>query len=411
MITVTHPTSNTFSRAAARAFLSAGLLREFNTCFAWDSHNLFSRLLPDKLLKQLARRSFPEIPQELIHSHPWRELLRLSGLFSRNQLLSRRETGFISVDAIYHSLDSHVAKRIRNTPDILGVYSYEDGALETFKAARLNDIKCFYDLPIGYWRAGHTIFSEEKEINPSWSCTLTSLSDSQSKLARKDEELSLADAVIVPSEFVRSTLTSYNACSAPIHVLPFGTDLTSSPSVLEPSTVQTSPLRVLFVGSLSQRKGLSYALEAVELLGDQVSFTLIGKPLVSNCDPLNSALSRHTWIPSLPHHEVLEQMRQHDVLLFPTLFDGFGLVITEALSQGLPVITTTNSGGPECIRDNVEGFIVPIRDSNSIAVCLEKLIKNKELLLNMKNAAILRSRDLSWKFYEERLLSIVQSCF
>ena len=410
MITVTHPTSNTFSRAAARAFLSAELLREFNTCFSWDTHNLLSRLLPDKLLKQLARRSFPEIPQELIHSHPWRELLRLSGLFNEIQLLSCRETGLLSVDAVYHSLDSHVAKRIRKTPDISGVYSYEDGALETFKAARLNDIKCFYDLPIGYWRAGHTIFSEEKEINPAWSCTLTGLSDSKPKLARKDEELSLADAVIVPSEFVRSTLTSYNACSAPIYVLPFGTDLSTSLSVLEPSTCDTFPLRVLFVGSLSQRKGLSYALEAVELMGDQVSFTLIGKPLVSNCDPLNSALSRHNWIPSLPHHEVLEQMRHHDVLLFPTLFDGFGLVITEALSQGLPVITTTNSGGPECIRDNVEGFIVPIRDSNSIAACLEKLANDRELLFKMKKAALLRSRDLSWKYYEDGLLSIVQSC-
>ena len=45
---------------------------------------------------------------------------------------------------------------------------------------------------------------------------------------------------------------------------------------------------------------------------------------------------RHRYITSLPHHQILERMRQHDVLLFPTLFDGCGLVITEALSQGLP---------------------------------------------------------------------------
>jgi len=80
------------------------------------------------------------------------------------------------------------------------------------------------------------------------------------------------------------------------------------------------------------------------------------------------ALERHHWIASLPHPLILEQMRQHDVLVLPSLFEGYALVINEALSQGLPVIATANSGATEAVRDGVEGFIVPIRSSQAIAI-------------------------------------------
>ena len=145
--------------------------------------------------------------------------------------------------------------------------------------------------------------------------------------------LQLADQVIVASAYVRSTLLDQQACSAPIAVVPYGAP---APLLEPPATSSTGPLRVLYVGSLGQRKGLSYALEAIGSLGTQVSLTLIGNPTSSSCKPLLSALGRHRHITSLPHHQILERMRQHDVLLFPTLFDGCGLVITEALSQGLP---------------------------------------------------------------------------
>jgi glycosyltransferase involved in cell wall biosynthesis len=96
-------------------------------------------------------------------------------------------------------------------------------------------------------------------------------------------------------------------------------------------------------------------------------------------------------------------MRQHDVLLFPTLFDGFGLVITEALSQGLPVIATAHSGAPECIRDGVEGFIVPIRSSEAIAKRLQQLVLNRDQLAAMRLACLRRAAELSWAGYEKGL--------
>ena len=65
---------------------------------------------------------------------------------------------------------------------------------------------CIYELPIGYWKSARNIFQEERELNPEWANTLPGLKDSDQKLRRKDEELELADSIVVASKFVETTL-------------------------------------------------------------------------------------------------------------------------------------------------------------------------------------------------------------
>ena len=124
-----------------------------------------------------------------------------------------------------------------------------------------------------------------------------------------------------------------------------------------------------------------------------------------------SALECHRWIETLPHDQILEQMRQHDVLLLPSLFEGYALVISEALSQGLPVITTKNSGATQTIRDSVEGFIVPIRNSQAIAERLLQLSTNRDQLAAMRLACLRRAAELSWAGYEQGLRVAVGLAF
>ena len=404
MLLLSHPTGNANVRAVARAFYSAGLLAELHSSICWHPHTPVARLVPTTLRNLLRRRSYTDVPHSLLHSHPWRELLRLVGAGRLHPALQRHEQGPLSIDAIYRSFDRHVADRLPSVQGLRGVYAYEDAALHTFRTAKCLGLQCYYDLPIGYWRTAQRIFAEERDLQPAWACTLTGLGDSPAKLARKDEELALADAVIVPSQFVRATLLEHQACAAPIHVVPFG-----SPAALSapPPTPTSGPLRVLYVGSLGQRKGLSYLLEALDALGNQVRLTLIGRPTSLHCAPLNAALERHTWISTLPNAEILEQMRRHDVLVLPSLFEGFALVISEALSQGLPVIATPNSGATECIRDGVEGFLVPIRSSQAIAVRLDQLAANRDQLAVMRQACFERARQLTWAGYEDGLCAVV----
>jgi glycosyltransferase involved in cell wall biosynthesis len=101
-------------------------------------------------------------------------------------------------------------------------------------------------------------------------------------------------------------------------------------------------------------------------------------------------------------------MQQHDVLVLPSLFEGFGLVILEAMAQGLPVITTAHTAGPDVISQGVDGFIVPIRSAEAIAARLDQLASTPNLLREMKQAAQDKAKLQRWENYRESLLQMVQ---
>ena len=101
-------------------------------------------------------------------------------------------------------------------------------------------------------------------------------------------------------------------------------------------------------------------------------------------------------------------MGRHDVFVFPSLFEGLALVQGEALSQGLPVITTPNSGGADILRDGVDGFIVPIRDSDAIAERLLAFDADRTLLQQMSESARERAAQLDWQASKARTADAVK---
>lgn len=401
MILFSHPTGNANVRHAAMALEEEGLLDEFWTCVSWDPHSLLNHVLPRKIRRQLCRRALPAILRPKVRHVPWREAGRMLASQLGWESWIAHERGFCSIDAVYQNLDREVAWRVMRAEGLSAVYAYEDGAAETFMAAKARGLKCIYDLPIGYWRAAHALYEEEKVREPEWAGTLTGTFDSREKLMRKDEELKLADTIIVASSFTRKTIESApDLCGKPVHIIPYGSPVARPTAILSRTS---SKLKVLFVGGLGQRKGLSYLLKAIEMLGDSVELTLIGMKTVENCAPLNQALRRYHWVPSLPHDEVLREMHRHDVFVFPSLFEGFGLVILEAMSQGLPVIATEHTAGPDLIEEGRSGFIVPIRSAEAIAEKLELLAADPNLLAEMKAAARQTAAKQTWERYRSEL--------
>ena len=406
MILLTHPTGNEFVREAIRALLDeAGLLSEFWTSVCWNQQHLLNRLLPHSVSRELGRRAFSHIGRDQMHCHPWVEVGRLAAQKLNLSRLLRHEVGRFSVDAVYRSLDSRVAGRLYDAPNIRGVYAYEDGALASFRVARQLGIKTIYELPIGYWRYYRELMEEEESLQPEWAVTLQGRGDSDEKLRRKDEELALATDIVVPSEFVRDTLRMASL-EAPVTVLPYGAPPTER-MVRTERSARDGKLKVLFVGGLSQRKGLSYLLQAVTRFGSKIELTLVGRR-VAECRAVDAALRAHRWIPSLPHAAVLEEMSRHDVMVFPSLFEGCALVVLEAMSRGTPVITTPNSGALHSISDGEDGFIVPIRNVEAIVERLEMLILDRDRLAAMSLAATRKASQHSWEQYRHRLANTVR---
>lgn len=403
MILLSHPTGNENVRQAALAFHEAGLLKEFWTCLSWNPEAPANRFLPARFRQQLSRRSFHPALRPLIRTAPAREMGRLLAGALGVSAFSQHETGPLSIDAVFAGLDRKVAGRLRELEDCRAVYCYEDGALKTFRAAQERNLPRLYDLPIGYWRVAQQVYLEEREREPEWAVTLSGARDSAEKLAGKEEELKLATRVVVASSFTKETLRAAEF-SAGVTVISYG-----APSVGAGEIVSRSGnLRVLYVGSLGQRKGLSYLLRAIHLLGPKVELTLIGKKAAAGCRPLEEAISRHHWIPTLPHGEILAQMQRHDVLVLPSLFEGFGLVILEAMAQGLPVITTAHTAGPDLLSEGVDGFIVPIRSAEAIAEKLDRLAGDSTLLGEMKQAARKKAAERRWDSYRDSLAQLAR---
>ena len=401
MILLSHPIGNEFVREALAAFDGAGILGEFWTAISWNPKSAINRVLPRSLRELFGRRAFPESVRSRTHTVPVREALRLFAAGVR--VSSRHETGALSIDAVFREVDSRVSGRLREITNIRAVYAYEDGALESFRAARDRNLQRIYDLPIGYWKVGQRIFAEEAQREPEWASTLTGTLDSAVKLARKDDELKLATRVIVASTFTKRTLVE-SPCSAQIDIVPYGAPPPASQEIAKSS----GRLKVLFAGSLGQRKGLSYLLKAIESLKGAVDLTLLGRKAVTGCPALEAAVRKYRWLPTLSHAAVLREMQSHDVLVLPSLFEGFGLVILEAMSQGTPVITTDHTAGPDVIEDGIDGFIVPVRSGDAIAQKLELLVRDRDQLISMKIAAKRKARLHGWEIYRQRLVEVAR---
>lgn len=393
---LSHPTGNANVRAVADALHRHGLLRQFHTTLA-DGVGATGKLLACFAAETSARRRFA-LPSERIHVHPLRELIRQFAPRLGLAQLARHEYGWASVDRIYQTLDLAAARSLHDA-GVSGVYQYEDGALETFTTAAQLGLVRAYDLPIAYWRLGRAIQEEEAALQPDWAMTLEALCDSPEKLERKDRELELADAVFCASTFTARSLQAFpGGIDKPVYQVTYGSP-TLPLARARAERAKGSPLKLLFVGGLSQRKGLSYLFAAAERLGNAVELTVVGRRPKAICPSLDRALAKHRYVESLPHSGILEEMERADVFVFPSVFEGFGLVLLEAMSRGVPCITTPNTAGPDIITDGVDGCLVPIRDVDAIVERIEYLHQHPDAWMAMSHRALATAKGLSWQRY------------
>lgn len=403
-VVLSHPTGNANTRAAALGMAQAGQLAAFHTAIATFPGSWLGRAASLPGLNELNRRSFDPALRQATSMWPWREVGRVLASRAGIASLTAHERGPFSVDAVYRSLDRRVASCLAAAPGTAGVYAYEDGAEASFRAARALGLACIYDLPIGYWRTARRLLQPELERWPEWASTMTGFADSPAKLERKDEELRLADHIFVASSFTRQTLADFPGPLAPIETIPYGYPPVGAPKA---DARPGGPLRLLFVGSLSQRKGVANLLAAVEPLGDAVQLTLVGHQIGPPNPAIEAALNKHRWIRGLAHHHVLELMRANDVFVFPSLFEGFGLVITEAMSQGTPVITTDRTAGLDLIEDGRNGWLVEAGNTEHLRAAIVRLLDQPERVAAAGRAAQESARQRPWEVYGRELAQAV----
>ncbi|MEO0454734.1 MAG: glycosyltransferase family 4 protein [Verrucomicrobiota bacterium] len=171
---------------------------------------------------------------------------------------------------------------------------------------------------------------------------------------------------------------------------------------------ESEPLRLLWAGTFSIRKGAHLLLKAWQDWepGSRVQLDVFG----SNQLPdglLKSLPEEIRFHAPVARKDIMCVMESSDLLVFPTLYDGFGMVVTEALSRGLPVLTTPCAGACSFIRHRENGLIIQEDSETELAEALKWCLNNKKLCKQMRPLAVRSAQDWQWPDYRKALIKAI----
>jgi glycosyltransferase involved in cell wall biosynthesis len=299
--------------------------------------------------------------------------------------------------------DSWVRKQLEPGNHVISSYGY---ANESFRWSRDHGGKTFVDggnsHPENFWK----ILTEE---HARWKCPVPPVAHHHHE--RSVAMMEFTDYVLSPSSFVSKSFLSHGFKPSQIlrNVYPIDLGCFKPPSTPRP---KDRPLTIIAPGSLSLRKGTPYLLEGfrmvlktiptARLVLTQSVFGNVEEIFRSNADlPID-------WHPPLKHPQLAEKMRGADILVLPSLEDGFARTVTEGLGCGLPIITTPNTGASDVIVPGKNGEIVPIRDPR--AIC-EAVLKWADKILSgeVREPITFDSEKLSFANFEKEFISQLTS--
>ena len=216
---------------------------------------------------------------------------------------------------------------------------------------------------------------------------------------REEEIYAVADAITIPSSFARRSFLTMGVPAEKLHTIPYGVRLESFSKVADPSD---ESFDVLFAGSVSLRKGVPYLLEAFRKVNHPKKRLRLAGGVSADLKQVLERLPKENveFLGPLPQSQLPLLMSRSHLLVLPSIEDGFGLVLSQALACGCPLLASTNTGGDDLITDGVEGFIVPIRSVDALTERMQRLADDRDLQRRMSEAALTRVKNIGgWTQY------------
>ncbi|MDQ1178234.1 starch synthase [Microbacterium sp. SORGH_AS 421] len=239
----------------------------------------------------------------------------------------------------------------------------------------------------------NSVLRAEAAANPSWADLLPPPVDAK----LQEGEIETADLVITGSELVAQPIR--DRYGKPAFSAHYGGPDVSSVDMRRPSD-RLGPLQVLFAGQVNQRKGIGYLLDAVRGFEPTLELRVAGQAgdLVKR---RAADLPHVTFLGALSRADLEREYRQADVLVLPSLAEGFALVVTEAMSTGLPCIVTNRTGAHEVIRPGENGFVVDAGDTAALRSELERVLADRATLGIVGERARATAGSLTWRKFRE----------
>jgi glycosyltransferase involved in cell wall biosynthesis len=286
--------------------------------------------------------------------------------------------------------DAWVARRLERFGAQV-VVAYENAALHTFRRAK---------------QLGMTTVLDAASFHHAWQDRFMPPVEGPRAHAgivrRKDAEIALADHILCTSEFARASYLDAGIDPERVHTLPMGVDTTTfRPRDREAANGHGPALRFVFVGSGGRLKGLDVLSEAAHRLrreGRSLSVTAIG-PARAPTDNDGGVIE---WRGRLNHAQLANELPGHDVLVLPSRFDSFGLVVAEGMACGLPAIVTEHVGAKEMVTPGENGQIVAADDAAALGGAMAWMMDQVPRLPQMRLAARASAEQYDWSAYRRK---------
>lgn len=222
------------------------------------------------------------------------------------------------------------------------------------------------------------------------------------------EEVKKADFHIVASSYSTEALKYEGISPQHIFRIPYGVD--ENKFVGNNRVFSSEVLNVLFIGEVNQRKGINQVLQVAKHLHHKgFNFNIVGGGVETAPTEYSKYKDCVKFWGRVSFETLLSQLRDNQVFLFPTMGEGFGLVLLEAMAAGLPVVTTPNCAGYDIVTDGENGFVVPVGDEKAIEEKLKWMKEHPEELKRMSDNAIATAKRYSWERYETNLVSAIKN--
>lgn len=378
----------------------SALLQQVVTSLAIDGSTMtgcFFRSLIRKFpafTRGAERRILPSFLEGKVKAVPLKEIIRLlCSRFNRNEVLTHRvwrwaEMGF----------DNTVARKYAGRFEC--VYGMEHSSLETFVRQKKAGGLCFLRQVMAHGREVAAVFKRLMEEFPQYKQTpyvKILMKDLNRILQRKEAEYQQADLIIANSDYVKQSFLKEGINSKKVISIPTG----CPPCVDRRARAGRGeePLIFLYAGTLSLRKGIPYLLEAWRKLKAQRSaeLWLVGKNELL-VDLLTLKQEGVKFFEPVSYMNLAKIYEKADVLVFPTLLEGLAHVILEALSFGLPIITTKESGCGDFVKNELNGFIIPSANTEALLNAMSWCLDNQRKLPEMSESSHRTARQ--WTVYD-----------
>lgn len=379
------------------SYVVPGTFHGFDVANELNNNNILDKIYtPADILRVYKWKK--ELPFNKISYSKWPILRR--GKIKRNgddvKILNNLFNSYSDVIVGYPNFSELIFKELKNKIKILDIdhFNWDEEICKYLKSYKLDFFNCNNPLDSSIYTMQKSELEKELSLrNISYKINLESQ-------YQKALECELADIVMVPVSFVRDTLIAAGLQKEKIFLNPYGYD----EKIFYRTENKKYPTTVMYGGSISYRKGWVYLKDILKSFNNTEVQIIVAGGIESNIEKevksfFKSCSPNIRYIGSLAQKKLAYYMRNVGIFLFPSVLEGFGMTILQAMASGTTVISSKATCGIDLIKNDINGYVIEKENTKEWIKIINELVNNNVKLVTLGKKAYSSVSSITWNNY------------